>query len=93
MAFARINKKVIGIHEFEDASSAIKNAEGILRSFKKFIQQYGNVELIMIGDKGSVIRNYAKSLDFPIGALRFLGEIPYTQVAAEMQKADCLVVL
>ena len=29
LAFARINKKVIGIHEFEDASSAIKNAEGI----------------------------------------------------------------
>lgn len=69
----------------------LKNAEGILRSFKKFIQQYGNAELIMIGDKGSVIRNYAKSLDFPIGALRFLGEIPYTQVAAEMQKADCLI--
>ena len=29
MAFAKINKKVVGIHEFEDASSAIKNAEGI----------------------------------------------------------------
>ena len=28
-AFAKINKKVVGIHEFEDASSAIKNAEGI----------------------------------------------------------------
>ena len=29
MAFAKINKKVVGIHEFEDASSTIKNAEGI----------------------------------------------------------------
>jgi dipeptidase E len=29
LAFAKINKKVIGIHEFEDAVSAIKNAEGI----------------------------------------------------------------
>ena len=29
MAFAKINKKVVGIHEFEDASSAIKNAEAI----------------------------------------------------------------
>ena len=28
-AFAKINKKVVGIHEFEDPSSAIKNAEGI----------------------------------------------------------------
>ncbi|MFV8359500.1 dipeptidase PepE [Flavobacterium sp. LS1P3] len=29
LAFAKINKKVIGIHEFEDAPQAIKNAEGI----------------------------------------------------------------
>ena len=29
LAFAKINKKVIGIHEFEDSSLAIKNAEGI----------------------------------------------------------------
>lgn len=29
LTFAKINKKVIGIHEFEDASLAIKNAEGI----------------------------------------------------------------
>ncbi|RDI54742.1 dipeptidase PepE [Flavobacterium glaciei] len=28
-AFAKINKKVIGIHEFENAPQAIKNAEGI----------------------------------------------------------------
>jgi len=29
LAFAKINKKVIGIQEFEDAAEAIKNAEGI----------------------------------------------------------------
>ena len=29
LAFAKINKKVIGVHEFEDAALAIKNAEGI----------------------------------------------------------------
>ena len=29
LAFAKINKKVRGIHEFEDAALAIKNAEGI----------------------------------------------------------------
>jgi dipeptidase E len=29
LAFVKINKKVIGIHEFEDAAEAIKNAEGI----------------------------------------------------------------
>lgn len=29
LVFAKINKKVIGIHEFEDAALAVKNAEGI----------------------------------------------------------------
>ena len=29
MAFAKINKKVVGIHEYEDVALAIKNAEGI----------------------------------------------------------------
>ncbi|MBC7749080.1 MAG: dipeptidase PepE [Methylotenera sp.] len=29
LAFAKINKKVIGIHEFEDAALAVKSAEGI----------------------------------------------------------------
>lgn len=29
LAFAKINKKLIGIHEFEDAALAVKNAEGI----------------------------------------------------------------
>ena len=29
LAFAKINKKVIGIHEFEDAVLAVKKAEGI----------------------------------------------------------------
>ncbi|MGO4906129.1 dipeptidase PepE [Flavobacterium sp. W20_MBD1_R3] len=29
LAFAKINKKVIGIHEFEDAKLAVKKAEGI----------------------------------------------------------------
>ena len=29
LAFAKINKKVIGIHQFEDAALAVKNAKGI----------------------------------------------------------------
>ncbi len=69
----------------------LKNAEGILRSFKNFIQQNINAELIMVGDIGPQIRDYAQTLSFPAGAIKFLGEIPYTQVAAEMQKADCLL--
>lgn len=29
LAFAKINKKVVGLHQFENASQALKNAEGI----------------------------------------------------------------
>lgn len=70
---------------------SLKNAEGILRSFKNFIEQNGIAELIMAGDKHLHIRSYAQSLGFPKGVLTFLGEIPYTQVAKEMQKADSLL--
>ena len=69
----------------------LKNAEGILRSFRNFIQHNANAELIMVGDSGTQIRDYAQTLSFPAGALKFLGEILYTQVAAEMQKTDCLL--
>lgn len=69
----------------------LKNAEGILRSFKNFIQQKGNAELVMIGDHDPSIKHYAQSLGFPMGILKFLGEISYEHVAFEMQKADCLL--
>lgn len=69
----------------------LKNAEGILRSFRKFIHENGKAELMMVGDNDPKIRTYAQSLDFPIGSLKFLGEIPYTEVATEMQNADCLL--
>ncbi|MEO5946066.1 MAG: glycosyltransferase [Chitinophagaceae bacterium] len=70
---------------------ALKNAEGILRSFKRFIQQNANTELIMIGDNAIQLKDFAISLDFPVGSVKFLGEIPYMEVATEMQKADCLI--
>lgn len=69
----------------------LKNAEGILRAFKKVAEQHSNVELIMIGDTANEIREYAGSLHFAKGAVSFLGEVPYQQVAAEMQLADCFV--
>ena len=69
----------------------LKNAEGILRAFKKIIEQHSNVELIMVGDTTNEIRNYADSLNFPQGAVSFRGEVSYQQVATEMQLADCFV--
>lgn len=70
---------------------AIKNAEGILRAFKLFSKHHSSVELIMVGDTDSSIREYAASLDFTNELVSFKGEVPYQQVAAEMQLADCLI--
>jgi len=68
----------------------LKNAEGILRAFKLFLQSERDAELVMVGDTDSSIREYATDLGLDRD-VRFKGEVPYTQVALEMQAADCLV--
>lgn len=69
----------------------LKNTEGILRAFKKFTEQQSNVELVLVGDTNKEIREYAATLNFPNGAVSFRGEVPYQQVAIEMQLADCFI--
>ena len=58
LAFAKINKKVTGIHEFEDASSAVKNAEGIFtgggNTFVLMSQLYKNNTMEILAD---VVKN------------------------------------
>ncbi|MGZ9734273.1 dipeptidase PepE [Flavobacterium sp. GNP002] len=58
LAFAKINKKVIGIHEFEDAPQAIKNAEGIFTgggsTFVLVSQLYKNNSMEILAD---VVKN------------------------------------
>ncbi|TDE01885.1 dipeptidase PepE [Flavobacterium sandaracinum] len=58
LAFAKINKKVIGIHEFEDAALAVKNAEGIFTgggsTFVLVSQLYKNNVMEILSD---VIKN------------------------------------
>lgn len=58
LAFAKINKKIIGIHEFEDAALAVKNAEGIFTgggsTFVLVSQLYKNNVMEILGD---VVKN------------------------------------
>lgn len=58
LAFAKINKKVIGIHEFEDAVLAVKKAEGIFTgggsTFVLVSQLYKNNVMKILSD---VIKN------------------------------------
>lgn len=69
----------------------LKNAEGILGGFRLLLEQNSNVTLVMIGDTEIAIRHFAKGLGIPEANISFMGEIPYHQVAVEMQQSDCLV--
>ena len=58
LAFAKINKKVTGIHEFDDTASALKNAEGIFtgggNTFVLVSQLYKNNMMEILAD---VVKN------------------------------------
>jgi len=69
----------------------LKNPEGILRAFSKLYRQNNTAEMVMVGDTDLSIREYAASLKLPDGVITFKGEVPYVQVAKEMQQADCFV--
>lgn len=68
----------------------LKNAEGILRAFRE-LSAGQHAELVMVGDTDPAIRSYAAELGLSPGTVQFRGEIPYAEVAAEMQRAHCLV--
>ncbi|MEP6700486.1 MAG: glycosyltransferase [Bacteroidota bacterium] len=69
----------------------LKNAEGILGGFRLLLEQNSNAILVMVGDTEIAIRHFAKGLGIPGNNISFKGEIPYQQVAVEMQQSDCLV--
>ena len=69
----------------------LKNAEGILRSFKSFIVAGGKANLLMVGNLDDTLPNYAISLGLRSDSVSFKGVISYQQVAAEMQESDCLI--
>lgn len=69
----------------------LKNTEGILRAFANLYEQYKQVELVMVGDRDASMRTVVASLGLSEGIVRFKGEIPYEQVAKEMQQSHCLI--
>jgi glycosyltransferase involved in cell wall biosynthesis len=68
----------------------LKNAEGILRAFKVLLEEVVDAELRMVGDKDPSIRLFAKNLGLA-GKITFAGEIPYANVAKEMQESHALI--
>ncbi len=70
---------------------ALKNAEGILRAFRSLQEKNSNTTLIMAGDTNDRIRQYAAEQGLSADKVIFKGEIPYQQVAEEMQQADSFI--
>ncbi len=75
----------------------LKNVEGILNAFRSLLEKNINAQLVMVGDTDPGIRDYAKKIGLltesygPASSVFFKGEVPYEQVAREMQEADCFI--
>lgn len=88
-----LNNDKATVYRFIHVSNMVplKNAEGILRAFAAFIRSGRDAQLVMVGDTDPAIRSFAASLHIPEGKVSFRGEVPYMQVAKEMQQAHCLL--
>lgn len=69
----------------------LKNAEGILRAFKLYIDEGGTASLQMVGNLNVSLARYAASLGLCNDKVCFKGVLSYQQVASAMQESDCLI--
>jgi glycosyltransferase involved in cell wall biosynthesis len=71
---------------------SLKNVSGILHAFKSLIVKTNmEVQLIMIGNKNNNYKDQAHEWGLLNKSIFFKGEIPYTEVAKEMQLSHCLI--
>ncbi len=88
-----VKEKPAGRFRFIHVSNMVplKNAEGIIEAFKALLHQNPDVELVMVGNPDNKMAAYARSAGLSGDHVTFRGEVPYAQVAKEMQVADCLL--
>lgn len=67
-----------------------KNIEGLLRVFERIASEHINAELMLTGPVSVDLRKLVKDSS-AASRISISGEVPYEQVAAHMQDADCLV--
>jgi glycosyltransferase involved in cell wall biosynthesis len=70
----------------------LKNAESILQAAYQLYKSGCSFEFIVIGNKDNTYPAYAEKLGFPAGVVKFLGEIPYKNVAGELQKSNSFII-
>ncbi|MDB5222079.1 MAG: hypothetical protein JWN83_746 [Chitinophagaceae bacterium] len=68
-----------------------KNPEGIIEAAKLLWDEGFQFELVMAGWINSVIKNFAKEILLSNHQLIFKNEMPYSEVAVEMQKSSALI--
>lgn len=67
----------------------LKNVEGILDAAARLKKSNEDFELILVGNKDQSMPGLARKLN--LANVSFKGEIPYSQVATEMQQSDALI--
>lgn len=70
----------------------VKNVDGILNAFHFAVFEHGmkDARLLFIGNRDDHFKKQSESMGLSTH-VTFLGEIPYTEVAKEMQRSHCLV--
>jgi glycosyltransferase involved in cell wall biosynthesis len=81
------NKKFRFIHVSNMVT--LKNVEGILEATARLQRSGEDFELIMVGNRDQSMKELANKHE--LGNVFFKGEIPYNQVATEMQESDALI--
>lgn len=70
----------------------VKNVDGILKAFHALVFEQGmkGAHLLLIGNRDDHYVQQSEAMDLS-NHVSFLGEIPYTEVAVQMQRCHCLV--
>jgi glycosyltransferase involved in cell wall biosynthesis len=70
----------------------LKNVDSVLQAAYELYKSGYSFEFVLIGNKDNAYPVYAEKLGLPADAVKFLGEIPYTNVAGELQKSNSFVI-
>jgi glycosyltransferase involved in cell wall biosynthesis len=70
----------------------LKNVESILQAAFNLYRSGCVFELVLIGNKDDKYPMYADKIGLPAGIVKFLGEIPYKNVAGELQKSNSFII-
>ncbi len=66
----------------------VKNPNKMVQAIALYLKKRKDAEFVFIGNKDNALYKAAQELNIPDENIRFMGEIPYKEVALEMKQAD-----